>query len=276
MARRNRILDSTLYSFTLEEPPESVNTLFKLGVMGWLMRVDVPEEVRSMISENLRFDQFSMGLEVTVSVYPDKLYFDWQFMHGVVKNWPVVRQDIENNYGKDTLEKVVYAFIELFGCEDDEIEDILHDSEYSELQMLAAPIGEELLLNITTNLDHILIDGIELKEENRGKIEELIFNWLAKELFTSDELQSSEELRSRIETAMEKGDLEGAQSATETLINYGAIEDIACWIADGLLSATSQVITITMPRCLLSLWEACKGSKTSGEFVKELLLAYGV
>jgi len=259
--------EGSLYSFTLEEPPNA-EWLFKLSAESeWPASMDVPEEVRSMMSENFVF--WDLDDMPTVYVNTSGLDIYIGIMVGAIKDWSQLKETIIREFGRAVFSKILEHFEWYLDTEETQ----LH-SETDEFE-IPTTLDISLEYNITTNLDYILIDGVEVKEENREKIEEIIFKGLVKELYTG-ELPSSEELQSSIETAVERGDLESAQHATEVLIDYNAIKDLARWIVDGHLSTTSQVITITMPRCLLSLWEACKGSRTNGEFVKELLLEYGV
>ncbi len=128
------------------------------------------------------------------------------------------------------------------------------------------------ILNISSTLhienDKLFFDGIDVVQ--RDALNALIYEKITNEKYADFAV---EECMKNVQDALAKNDYDTAAQLNEKLARFQVYSKISSWYGDIMASMAneSNVVTLTIPKLLLLLWEAAKGDKSIQKFVKENL-----
>ncbi|MCX9014957.1 MAG: hypothetical protein OIN89_09230 [Candidatus Methanoperedens sp.] len=114
----------------------------------------------------------------------------------------------------------------------------------------------------------LFFDDVDI--EKRTELNALIFETLANEKYTD---YAIEEYLKQIHEALAKNDYDTTAQLNDKLAKFQVIQKLSNWYCDLIseIAKGSNVVTFTIPKLSLMLWEATKGNRSIQEFVENLL-----
>lgn len=151
----------------------------------------------------------------------------------------------------------------------DEVLDFVHGDYNEDVDQLTAGfIGSKIsgILRIENN--KFLFDGVDIKQKNA--LNALICEKIANEKYAEFVV---EDCIKQVHEVLARNDYNTAAQLNEELARFQVTSKIASWYGDIITSIAeeSNVVTFTIPKLLLLLWESTKGDRSIHEFVEENL-----
>ncbi len=157
----------------------------------------------------------------------------------------------------------------------DEVLDFVH-SDYDEDvdQLTTGFIGSKISGTFRIENNKSFFDGVDIKQKDA--LNALIYEKIAKPLLVRNEKYAEfavEECIKQVHEALARNDYNTAAQLNEELARFQVTNKISSWYGDIIASIAeeSNVVTFTIPKLLLMLWEATKGDRSIQEFVEENL-----
>src|SRR5574341_825039 len=156
----------------------------------------------------------------------------------------------------------------------DEILDFEHRNYDEDKDYLISFIGGPGITSISGTLrienNKLFFDGVDIKQ--RDALNALIYEKIAIGSEKYAEFKVDECIK-QVQEALARNDYDTAAQLNEKLARFQVTSKIAGWYGDIIASIAegSNVVTFTIPKLLLLLWEATKGDRGIQEFVEENL-----
>lgn len=254
------------FNFTVtNEIKKSVSEFKKYSLNDDLICEGFPKEVIEDIKEHLDFDtsleEEEAFPEVSIS-FNSQSNFEidviWIGDNVIFERYNEFKKNIDDNLQKklDDLYKYKYTGDNNYYYDDEW--DALWSNFYE--------------LNISGNLqienEKLFFDDVDI--EQRDALNALIYEKITKEKYTDFAV---EECMKRVQDALLKNEYDEAAQLNEKLARFQVTSKISSWYGDIIASMASEsnVVTFTIPKLLLMLWEAAKGDKSAQKFVKDNL-----
>jgi len=224
---------------------------------------DIPiEPMREYLKHNyhINWDAFEESSSVTLEFDPQlnlfKLTIDLyleQFFYNYIK----FKESIDPNLHKK-LDDVVDITEPKSGYYDSESDYYLCPSWY----------GTYVSGTLRIENNKLFFDGVDIKQ--RDTLNALIYEKITNEKYTDFAV---EECIKQVHEALARNDYDTAAQLNEELAMFQVTSKIASWYGDIIASIAeeSNVVTFTIPKLLLLLWEATKEDRSIQEFVEENL-----
>lgn len=150
----------------------------------------------------------------------------------------------------------------------DEILDI-KNSDYDEMEdNLIYPVNISVSEKLRIKNNKLFFNEIDI--ENKAALTALIYEKIINKKYSDSEISN---YISQVQEAIEKNDYDMAAMLNEKLVKFQIVNKIAEWYSDIISSVAeeSNIVTFTIPKLLLMLWEAARGEKSIQEFVEKNL-----
>lgn len=114
----------------------------------------------------------------------------------------------------------------------------------------------------------LFFDDVDI--EKRTELNALIFETIANEKYTD---YAIEEYLNQMHEALAKNDYDTTAQLNDKLAKFQVIQKLSNWYCDLIseIAKGSNVVTFTIPKLPMMLWEATKGNRSIQEFVENLL-----
>lgn len=250
------------YNYTVTDEIEKLfSELIKYSILDDCKEEGIPiEDVRDFIS-NLCIDWERQEIFPEVSLSFDsysnlfKLDIEWINLEVIFSGYNAFKENIANNLHKKLDNAFEFDGNYNYYAEDT---DNLFYHPY--------------IFNVSSTLqienDKLFFDGVDVIQ--RDALNALIYEKITKKKYADFAV---EECMKQVQDALAKNDYDTAAQLNERLARFQVYSKISSWYGDIMASMAneSNVVTFTIPKLLLLLWEAAKGDKSIQTFVNENL-----
>jgi ribosomal protein S8 len=194
----------------------------------------------------LEFDEASNSPKLTI----------WWATAAFFYNYKESKESIDDI----NLRKKLDEILDFEHCEYDEVEDIL---------TYGVGINISFTLHIKNN--KLFFDSVNV--EDKSALNALIYEKITNQKYPDFAV---DECIKKVQEAIARDDYNTASQINGKLAMFQVVQDISNWYSDIISSIVEEtnVVTFTIPKLLLMLWEAAKGERSIQEFVEENLERY--
>lgn len=232
---------------------------------------------KGRVYEDISIEMLKEYVEEHIDFYES---WDWG---GSAELVPVLELDETYNSLKLTIELTTAVFFVRYKESKESMENInlrekldeildFEDCDYIEdNDYLIYPVNKKISFMLHIKNNKLFFDGVNV--EDRSALNALIYEKITHEKYPDFAV---DECIKKVQEAIARDDYNTASQINEKLAMFQVVQDISNWYSDIISSMVEEtnVVTFTIPKLLLMLWEAARGERRIQEFVEENLERY--
>jgi len=210
------------------------------------------EIMQQYLNDHWHIDWMALDLRIAIRFDQESglfsLFFEL-FLPSYFENYKEYKNNTESELSKK-LDEILLFYPEDYDESSDSFISLLNDSLSGTLQIEA---------------NKVIFDGINV--ENKDALAALFYHKLSGEKYSNSVIS---EYKLLLQEALSNEDYNKADQYNESILRFQVMNAISNWYRDIVLDLVkgSSVITFTLPKPLMLLWEATRGNRSIKEFLE--------
>lgn len=228
---------------------ETVHEYIRMKLSQKCTKEGAPEQMVEFLTGHIKYAAPPFSLEESMTKRNDSIFFK-------VRIWGIFMFDELSTIKKELLKhtRALQEKVEkCWGWDDAEFA----ASEGKDEAIIGYSLCPSVELKVELKRGEILFDGIQVSQDNKEKLENLVFTKLS---LSPSEHINTDQIRKESEEALKKGDFSKAYELNKALSEYKVAQEISTWIIESLLDDLGNLepVTFSIPKILSCMFDAYK------------------